>query len=465
MQRLNKLIKPELLKSLNQSQLRTLSSTNFPSYITEAPLTEVSTLSNGIRIATEAGFGRSSSVALGIDVGSRFENPASNGVAHYLEHLSFKGTQRRSKNQLEKIIEDKGSVLNAYTSRDMTAYYLQCFKDDVPFAVDFISDLIFHSKYPLEAVEEERHVIISEYNYIFENKYEFLFDLLHSVAFPANGLGLPTLGPLDNIKKITRDDIVRFVHSYYTGSRLVLAGAGGIQHDELVELGEKYLKDVAATPEPAFIPPPAKFMPGYTKYMDEEYPIANEVIVFESCGWNNPDSFTFMILYAMLGQYDSTSLMTETNTPLTREIARQKLCTSLSTVNIAYRETGLFGAYFECLPETIDSATECVMNSFKSLKENITEEDVETAKQRFIFSSFVSMDTSMKKVEDICRQLIVYGRRLTPAEIIARVNFITVDSVRDLIDRYILNKPVAVAAYGPVQKLQNKEWFDNFYKH
>ena len=195
-----------------------------------------------------------------IDTGSRYETKEKNGVAHYVEHLSFKGTQRRSRVNIEKEIENMGAHLNAwgsrggltrrYTSREQTVYYSRCFNKDIGEVMDILSDILLHSKrarFPLvtrrfdpSAVDNERRTILLEANDVFQNKYEVTFDLLHEVAYGGCGLGLTILGPESNIKRcvpgermrrsIQRGDLVNYIQTHYTAPRVVIAGAGSINH-------------------------------------------------------------------------------------------------------------------------------------------------------------------------------------------------------------------------------------------
>ena len=134
----------------------------FPKFIVNAPATETSTLSNGLRVASQSGHGETATVGVWIDAGSRYETERNNGVAHFLEHMAFKGTHKRTRMQMEEAIENMGGHLNAYTSREQTVYYAQVFKDDVPQAMDILSDILLNSKFDEDAIVSERDVILRE---------------------------------------------------------------------------------------------------------------------------------------------------------------------------------------------------------------------------------------------------------------------------------------------------------------
>ena len=151
-------------------------------------------------------------------------------MAHFLEHLSFKGTEKRSRIDIEKEVEDMGAHLNAYTSREQTVYYSRCFNKDIGHAMDILSDILLHSNYDPAAINSERHTILLEMEDVFKNKYEVVFDLLHATAYQGCGLGYTILGPEENIKRISRSDLVDYVQTHYTAPRVVIAGAGALDH-------------------------------------------------------------------------------------------------------------------------------------------------------------------------------------------------------------------------------------------
>merc|ERR1719201_1737998 len=207
--------------------------------VAAAAPTKVSVLPSGLRVASEDSGGETATVGVWIDAGSSFETDADNGSAHFLEHMAFKGTTKRSQEQLEKEIENIGGHLNAYTSREQTVYYAKVFKDDVPQAIDILSDILQNSKLDEAAIERERGVILREMEEVMANREEVIFDELHATAFQGTPLGRTILGPTENILNITRDDLDKYIKTHYTAPRMVIAGAGAVEHDQLKDLAEK----------------------------------------------------------------------------------------------------------------------------------------------------------------------------------------------------------------------------------
>ena len=205
------------------------------------PETRVTTLDNGLRVATEDTGLQTATVGLFIDAGSRWENAETNGTAHFLEHMIFKGTSNRTQPQLEKEIENMGAHLNAYTSREHTVYFTKSLSVDIPQCVDVLADILTNPLLPEEALERERGVILREMEEVEKNVEEVIFDYLHETAFQGSSLAYSILGPTKNINKISRRDLKHYITTHYHPARIVLAGAGGVDHDELVKLGERHL--------------------------------------------------------------------------------------------------------------------------------------------------------------------------------------------------------------------------------
>lgn len=201
----------------------------------------MTTLDSGLRVASETVQGsETATVGVWIDAGSRYETAQNNGVAHFLEHLAFKGTQKRTQQQLEVEIENMGGHLNAYTSREQTVYFAKVFKNDVGKAVEILSDILLHSKLDDGAIERERDVILREMSEINKQQEELVLDHLHATAFQGTGLGRTILGPEENIRSLKRQDLVNYIEQHYTAPRMVIAGAGAVHHEELISLASQH---------------------------------------------------------------------------------------------------------------------------------------------------------------------------------------------------------------------------------
>lgn len=216
-------------------------SMSFPPYLLAAPTTEITQFPSGLRVASETMPGSSTAtVGVWIDAGSRYETSRNNGAAHFLEHMAFKGTSKRTQYMLEIEIENMGGHLNAYTSREQTVYFAKVFERDVPRAMDILADILLNSKLSPDAVRRERDVILREMREVNKQAEELVLDHLHATAFEGSGLGRTILGPEENIRTLTRGDLKEYIDTHYLAPQMVIAGAGAVDHSELCDLADRY---------------------------------------------------------------------------------------------------------------------------------------------------------------------------------------------------------------------------------
>jgi len=431
-----------------------------PEYLLKTAPYYQNTLSNQMRVATEEGFGNIATIAVWIDSGSVYETRENNGVAHFLEHMAFKGTEKRTRQQLEMEIEDMGGSLNAYTSREQTVFQAKCFKDDVPKAMDILSDILLHSKYDERSIEQERDTILREYEEVSKDTHEVIFDHLHTAAFQGAPLGRTILGPVENIRKISRNDLTSFVKNHYTGNRMVVTGAGAVKHDQLVGLTEKYfggaptsqsLTSNIATPVavPGQVSQKTPFTGCSLEVRDDAMDTIHFVIAHEGIPASHPDYFAFMVLQSMMGNWDrSIGGGKNLSSRFCEIVATEELAHSVSCFNTVYKDTGLFGVYAVAKPEKTEDLAFEIMNEFTRASKLVTRLEVDRAKARLKSSLLMNLDGTVSVVEDIGRQLLTHGRRLTPAEIFLRINAVTADDIARITSEHCYDREPCVVYVG-----------------
>ncbi|MFZ8972290.1 MAG: M16 family metallopeptidase, partial [Paracoccaceae bacterium] len=197
------------------------------------------TLSNGFQIVTEhmPGF-QSASLGIWIKAGGRHERAEENGIAHFLEHMAFKGTKTRSALQIAEMIEDVGGYINAYTSREVTAYYTRVLKEDVALSINLLFDILQNSIFEEKEIEVERGVILQEIGQSLDTPDDVIFDWLQDISYPDQALGRTILGPSERVKNFSRANLIDFIAQHYHPERMILSAAGGIDHDEIIRLAE-----------------------------------------------------------------------------------------------------------------------------------------------------------------------------------------------------------------------------------
>ncbi|XP_066255659.1 mitochondrial-processing peptidase subunit beta [Euwallacea similis] len=419
------------------------------------PPTKVTTLNNGIRVATEDWGSQTATVGIWIDAGSRYENAKNNGVAHFMEHMAFKGTGKRTQSQLELEIEDLGAQLNAYTSREQTVYYSKCLSKDVPKAVEILADIVQNAKLGEAEIERERGVILREMQEVESNLQEVVFDHLHSIAYQGTPLANTILGPTANIRSINSSDLRNYLDNHYKASRIVVSGAGGVSHEDLVKLAESNLGKLDNNYTDDFPKlNPCRFTGSEVRVRDDSLPLAHIALAVEGAGWSDPDTLTLMVASTLLGAWDRSQASAKQNaTNLARVSAEEDLCHSFQSFNTCYKDTGLWGIYFVAEPLRISDMVFNIQEEFMRMCNSVTEGEVERAKALLTANTLLPLDTSTAVCEDIGRQLLCYGRRLPPHELIHRISCITARNVRDVMYKYLYDRCPAVAAVGPVEQL------------
>jgi len=446
-------ITPRVLQA--QRNRSTGAEATYEQTLLNVPETKLTTLNNGLRIASENSGIPTATVGLWIDAGSRYENAKNNGVAHFLEHMAFKGTSKRSQMDIELEVENMGAHLNAYTSREQTVYYAKCFSKDLNRAVEILSDIIQNSTLGEQEIERERGVILREMQEVETNLQEVVFDYLHATAYQGTALGRTILGPTENIKSISRRDLSEYVSNHYKAPRMVLAAAGGVEHDRLVDLAHQHFDGLSAT-YTGEIPtlPKARFTGSEIRMRDDAMPLAHIAIAVEGCGWENGDNIALMVANTLIGSWDrSHGGGSNLASNLASVSAGSNLCHSFQSFNTCYTDTGLWGIYFVTEALQIDDMLYNVQSEWMRLCSSVTEFEVQRAKNLLKTNMMLMLDGSTPICEDIGRQLLCYGRRIPLSELDARIDAVDAQAIRNVCMKYIYDKCPAVAAVGPCEAL------------
>jgi len=290
------------------------------------------------------------------------------------------------------------------------------------------------------------------------NLQEVVFDHLHATAYQQTPLGRTILGPTKNIKSISRTDILEYVNTHYKGVRMVLAGAGGVNHDELVQIANKHLSGITNKYVDAEIPllQPCRFTGSEIKVRDDSMPLAHIAIAVEGCGWENPDSLPLMVANTLIGSWDhSHGGGANSASFLAREAAAENLCHSFQSFNTCYKDTGLWGLYYVCEGMKCRPMMSAILSEWMRICNSASEFEVQRAKNLLRTNMLLQLDGSTPVCEDIGRQMLCYGRRIPLPELDARIEAIDAKVVRSVCNKYIYDRCPAVAAIGPVENLQD----------
>lgn len=435
------------------------------------PKTKISTLSNGMTVATEF-IPNTSSATVGVfvDAGSRAENIQNNGTAHFLEHLAFKGTQNRTQHGIELEIENIGSHLNAYTSRENTVYYAKSLKEDIPKAVDILSDILTRSVLDPKAIERERDVIIRESEEVDKMYDEVVFDHLHEIAYKDQPLGRTILGPIKNIKSIQRKDLVNYITQNYKGDRMVLAGAGSVDHDKLVEYAQKSFGHLPMSEQPVPLGSPRGPLPVFNRgerfIKESSLPTTHIAIALEGVSWSAPDYFVALATQAIVGNWDR-AIGAGTNSPSPLAVAASNngsLANSYMSFSTSYADTGLWGMYIvtDSKQHNPKLIIDEVLREWSRIKAgNVTDGEVKRAKAQLKAALLLSLDNSTAIVEDMGRQIVTTGKRLSPEEVSEQVDRITKDDIVIWANYRLQNKPISIVGLGNVNDIPKLSYLES----
>ncbi len=408
----------------------------------------VTTLSNGLRIATEAMPGlKSASVGIWVMAGGRHEAAEQNGIAHFLEHMAFKGTTRRSALQIAEAIEDVGGYINAYTSREMTAYYARVLAEDVPLAIDVIGDIVLNPVFDPKEIEVERHVILQEIGQALDTPDDVIFDWLQEAAYPDQPFGRSILGPEDRVGAFQRDDFLRFVSQHYGPDQMILAAAGRVDHDRIVELALAQFGDLK--PVGTALIQPAAFSGGERREMKSLEQV-HFALAFEAPGYRDPAMYTNQVLSTALGGGMSSRLF--------QKIREERgLCYSIFAQSGSYEDTGMFTIYAGTSAEEIAELAGLTIDELKRSAEDMTEAEVARARAQMKAGMLMGLESPSSRAERLARLLSIWGRVPDVDEAVARIDAVTVDDVRRHAAEMATAGRSALALYGPVDAAPDLE--------
>ncbi|XP_035894845.1 mitochondrial-processing peptidase subunit beta-like [Anopheles stephensi] len=427
----------------------------FRTALLNTPPTQVTQLKSGLRVGSEDSGSQTATVGVWINAGSRFENNNNNGVAHFLEHMAFKGTAKRAQDDLEIEVEDMGAHLNAYTSREQTVFYAKCLSQDLPKAVELLADIVQNPKLGEAEIERERGVILREMQEIESNLQEVVFDHLHATAYQGTPLGNTILGPTKNIQSLGKPDLQQYIEEHYKAPRIVLAAAGGVSHNDLVKLAEQNFSRMNSSVDiSAEALAPCRFTGSEVRVRDDSLPLAHVAIAVEGCGCTDQDNVPLLVANTFIGAWDRSQSGSANNaSKLSVASAVDGLCHSFQSFNTCYKDTGLWGIYFVCDPLSCEDMLFNVQKEWMRLCTIITEDEVDRAKNLLKTSMLLHLDGTTPICEDIGRQMLCYNRRIPLHEMEQRIDSVTAQNVRDVGMKYIYDRCPAVAAVGPVENL------------
>ena len=413
---------------------------------------EITVLDNNITIATDRIESvESVSVGAWFGVGTRNETKAQNGLAHLLEHMLFKGTQRRSAKEIAEEIEFVGGYLNAYTSREQTAFFARTLLDDVALATDILSDILQNSLFDEAELERERNVVLQEIGQAIDTPDDIIFDHFQQCAYPDQAIGRPVLGQPGVVSELTRHDIAGFVSKNYTNERLVFSVAGNVEHEEIVELVKTKFVLLPCDKDPSPLEPVNYKGGDFRK--DQKLEQIHIIIGFPSVSYDHEDFYAYQVLSMLLGGGMSSRLFQEV-----RE--KRGLAYSIQSFTTSYRDGGLMGIYAGTGEYSIEEMLPVISDELNNLTYVDLEQEVERSKIQLKSALLMSREGTANRCEQLAQQLLIHGRSRSIAEIIEKLEKVDSFSIRKIAS-IMLSNPPTLAALGPISRV---ETYSNFEK-
>ena len=399
-------------------------------------------LKNGIRVVTEEIPSiESVSVGIWINAGSRNEKKIENGIAHFLEHMAFKGTEKRSALQIAEEIESVGGFINAYTSREITCYYAKVLKNHLPLAVDILSDIISNSTFHEQEIEIEKGVIIQEIGQMKDTPDDIIFELLQKEAFADSELGRSILGSVENINSFQRKNFINFIENNYFAEKIVLCAAGNLKHKDLCKLALS-LQDIRELKKPKS--KSKVLFKGGEKRVIKDLEQAHFAVGFEAPNLKSPKLFAGKVFSVIMGGGMSSRLFQEI-----RE--KRGLCYSIGTSFDCYSDNGIFLSYAGTSGDKVKELSEVIATEFNDSITTINETEVERAKTQLRSSLLMGLENSSSRSERLARGLIIWDKIVEVQETISKIDSVSLEDVRDFGVEMFHNSCPAMALYGKVK--------------
>ena len=405
---------------------------------------EITRLNNGIHVVTHH-MPHLETAALGIWVkaGARDERAEENGIAHFLEHMAFKGTPRRSARAIAEEIESAGGEINAATGMETTTYYARVLKQDWALALDILADIFTSPELDAEELERERDVILQEIAAAHDQPDDLVFDLAQAASFGGHPLARSILGTEELIGGVTRQQTLDWRNRNYRGSRIVVAAAGHIDHKAFAAEAERLLGGIEPGSDPQRETP--SFLPtcrSAEKPLDQ----AHIVLSFAAPSYRDPDIYVLQVLSNILGGGMSSRLFQEV-----RE--KRGLCYSVFSFGSAYEDAGQVGVYAATSPEHANELLDLTSEIMLSVAQGVTEAEVARAKSQLKASLVMNLESASARADQIARQFLAFGEVPAIPALTAKIEAVTPEQVRALAERLFRHQKPAFSAVGHIGQM------------
>ncbi|CAH0577709.1 unnamed protein product [Chrysodeixis includens] len=429
------------------------SSIQFMQYLQNLPGTQYTKLVNGLTIATEERESYNSCVALFVDAGSRYESSFENGITHFFEHIAFKSTRARVKPELEAQLEQVGARFKCFTTREMSVYYVECLCQDTPVATDLLTDCVFNNAFSHTEIENQKRTVYAEMLAHDNNPEAVAYDYLHSAAFQGTPLAATVMGPSANLYNFTDATICRYLSKCFDPCRTVLVAVGGVKHEQMVALANSYLCKLE--PLKCMDIDAYRFSGSDVRFRDDSLPVAHVLAAVEAPSLIHDDYVVMEVARHIVGGWDRSQPGTAKThySQVVRMSDTFKTCDSYKAFYINYKDCGLWGVHFVGQSKQLDNMMGIVQDEFMYLCFCVTDTEVERAKNFYKSKILSKNESALGTCMDIGRWTLYNGYRPSLLQKMKAVDKVTVEDVRELCEKYLYDRCLAIAAVGQVEGL------------
>lgn len=364
---------------------------------------KITTLPNGTRIISEnIPYIRSFSLGFWFNVGTRDENLSNNGISHFIEHMVFKGTKKRSARKISEEIESYGGYLNAFTSKEHTCYYSRGLSGSLERTFSVLSDIVQNPLFKDHHIKKEAGVVIDELRDIDDNPEELIFDKFEEIIFSGSRLSLPVIGSEKNIMKFNSNDLFKYHSSKYKTGNLLIIASGAIEHEKLVELSRKYVN----SEKPYNVFRKEKYLKKKTGrvVLNKEINQVHSIIGRSTVGFKNQKRIPIKILTTLLGDGSSSRLF---------QSVREKMGITyqINSFLNSYEDISSFGVYFSTNANQAEKVSEIVLKEFKKLRtEKVPDKELKKVKEYIKGSTLLSLESTTNRMIRIANSMLYYNK-------------------------------------------------------
>jgi len=405
---------------------------------------QITTLKNGLRIATdEMKDAETVSIGVFVKTGSRNEDIKINGISHFLEHMAFKGTKKRSAKQIAEEFEGIGGYINAYTSREKTVYYVKVLKEYGEFAVEFLADILQNSLFDKQEINKECEVILQELAMTIDTPDDIIFDHFQETAYPDQALGRSIIGLEKNIKKFSRPDFLKYIDKQYNYKNIVVSACGNIKQEDLNKWVKKYFTNLSDGSLKSI--EKSQYHGGFFK-KEKKLEQVNYLLGFEGISHHDKKYYEAQILAMILGGGMSSRLFQEL-----RE--NHGLAYSVYAFNSCFDDSGVFGIYGGTTPEKCEKMIGCISSEIKKICDKVDDAELQRVKTQFCASLKMAKESTSSRMQRLGSDILLFNKTYSDNDIIEKFEHITKKDIVKMAQQIFSSKPTT-AMIGKVKKIQ-----------